>query len=174
MFPIKRGTKQEDPLSSLLFNTVLHTSLEDDLKRWQEKQKDIRLSDKNEDCLTNLRFADDMLLFSTSLNKLEEMFCDFKRSTEAVGLGIHPSKTKILSNQMKVKKNEVTIDNIKIKVLQKATVHSTLDKKSRSRSKEQQKSKTELKRHGEHSTNIAKNLPRKHIAYAADYACSTL
>ena len=66
-FPIKRRTKQGDPLSSLLFNTVLQYSLEDDLKRWQEKRKGIRLSVKAEDCLTNLRFADDVLLFSTSL-----------------------------------------------------------------------------------------------------------
>ena len=58
-----------------------------------------------------------MLLFSTSLNQLEEMLCDFKKSTESVGLGTHPSKTKILSKQVKVKKNEVTIDNIKIEVL---------------------------------------------------------
>ena len=46
------------------------------------------------------------------------MLCDFKRSTESVGLGIHPDK--ILSNQEKVKEREVTIDNIKIEVLQKS------------------------------------------------------
>ena len=86
-----------------------------------------------------------MLLFSTSLNKLEELLCTFKRSTESMGLGIHPNKTKILSNQTKVKKNEVTIENIKIEVAQKSTVHGTLDKKLRSRSKKQQKSKTGLK-----------------------------
>ena len=70
IFPIKRGTKQGDSLYSLLFNTVLQFSLEGNLKQWQEKQKGIRLSDKKEDCLTNLRFADDVLLFSTSLEKL--------------------------------------------------------------------------------------------------------
>ena len=32
-FSIKRGTKQGDPLSSLLLNTVLQYSLENDLKR---------------------------------------------------------------------------------------------------------------------------------------------
>ena len=90
-------------MSSLLFNTMLQFSLEDDLKRWQEKQKGIRLSNKKEDCLTNLRFADDVLFFSTSLEKLREMLCEFKTSTEAVGLGIHPDNTKILSNQDKEK-----------------------------------------------------------------------
>ena len=95
------GRSKGDPLSSLLFNTVLQFSLEGDLKRWQEKQKGIRLSDKKEDCPTNLRFADDVLLFSTSLEKLREMLCEFKTSIEAVGLGIHPDKTKILSNEDK-------------------------------------------------------------------------
>ena len=117
IFPIKRGTKQEDPLSSLLFNTVLQYSLEEDLKRWQEKQRGIRLSDKKEDCLTNLRFADDELLFSTSLEKLRDMLCEFKTSTEAVGLGIHPDKTKILSNQGKEKTKQITVDKINIEVL---------------------------------------------------------
>ena len=65
--------------------------------------KGIRLSDKTEDCLTNLRIADDILLFSTSLERLREMQCELKSSTEAVGLGIHLDKTKILSNKDKVK-----------------------------------------------------------------------
>ena len=82
------------------------------------KQKGIRLSDKIEDCLTNLRFADDVL-FSTSQERLREMLCEVKASTEAVGLGIHPDKTKVLSNQDKVKAKEITVDNIKIEVLAK-------------------------------------------------------
>ena len=36
-FKIETRTKQGDPLSSLLFNTVLHAALEDDLETWREK-----------------------------------------------------------------------------------------------------------------------------------------
>ena len=99
-FEIKKGTKQGDPLSSLLFNTVLQYSLKDDILRWQKKKgMGIYLSDHDRDCLTNRRFADDVLLFATSKEQLQKMMCDFKKSTEKVGLRIHPEKTKILSNQ---------------------------------------------------------------------------
>ena len=76
------------------------------------------MSDRKEDCLTNLRFPDDVLLFSTHLNKLKDIFYNFKKSTEKVGLEIHPSKTKILSYPKSRKQQEVTIDNIKIEVMQ--------------------------------------------------------
>ena len=144
-FPIKRGTKQGDPLSSLLFNTVLQYSLESDLKRWQEKQKGIRLSDKTEDCLTKLRFADDVLLFSKSLERLREMLCEFKTSTEAVGLGIHPDKTKILSNQDKVKAKKITVDNIKIEVLAKEDSAKYLGQKITFEEQETEEIKNRLK-----------------------------
>ena len=36
-FEMKRGTKQGVPLSSLLFNTILQDSLENDLTRWRGK-----------------------------------------------------------------------------------------------------------------------------------------
>ena len=144
-FPIKKGTKQGDPLSSLLFNTVLQYSLEENLKSWQENKKGIRLSDANEDCLTNLRFADDVLLFSTSLKKLREMLCDFKTSTEVVGLGIHPDKTKILSNQDKVKEKEIKVDNIQIEILKKSDSARYLGQKITFQDQETEEVKNRLK-----------------------------
>ena len=144
-FPIKRRTKQGDPFSSLPFNTLLQYSLENDLKQWQEKRKGIRLSDKTKDCLTDLRFADDVLLFSTSLEKLREMLCEFKASTEAVGLGIHPDKTKILRNQDKVKAKEITVSKIKIEVLAKGDSARYLGQKVTFEEQETEENKNRLK-----------------------------
>ena len=65
MFEIKKETKQDDPLSSLLFNIVLLVALKDDFPRWQKKKgMGICLGDGDHDWLTNLRFADDVLLFA--------------------------------------------------------------------------------------------------------------
>ena len=53
VFPKRRGTKQGDPVSSLLFDTVLQFALENDYKKWQEKRRHSferqkrRLSDKS-------------------------------------------------------------------------------------------------------------------------------
>ena len=118
MFEIKRGTEQGDPLSSLPSNTVLQMALKDDVTRWQKiKGMGICLGDSESDCLTHLRFADDVLLFSTSLVQLQKMLCDFKQSTERVGLKIHPEKTKIFSNQSSKRRKQVKINNIKVETL---------------------------------------------------------
>ena len=60
------------------------------------------LSDQDHDCLTNLRFADDVLLFAISKEQLQKMMYELKECTEKVGLRIHPRKTKVLSNQSSI------------------------------------------------------------------------
>ena len=66
-----------------------------------------------------MRFADDVLLFATSLEQLQKMMCEFKQSTEKVGLQIYPRKTNTLCNQSSNKRSEVPIDNIKVETLSK-------------------------------------------------------
>ena len=78
---------------------------------------EIRLGDYESDCFTNLRFADDVLLFSSSVVQLQKMMCDSKQSTESVGLKIHPYKTKILSNQSTNTRKEVEISSINVEIL---------------------------------------------------------
>ena len=45
------------------------------------------------------------------------MMCDFKQSTERVGLKIHPDKTKILCNQSSNRRKEMEINNIEVEIL---------------------------------------------------------
>ena len=80
----------------------------------------IYLSDHDHDCLTNLRFAEDVLLFVSSKEQLQKMLCDLKKSTEKVGLRIHPEKTKIISNQSSLNsdtKKGMDVDDKKIEIL---------------------------------------------------------
>ena len=80
----------------------------------------IHLSDHDHDCLTNLRFADDVMLFATSKEQIRNMLCEFKRATEKVGLRIHPDKTKILSNQSTINsdtKKHIEVDDMSIEML---------------------------------------------------------
>ena len=120
IFEIRKGTKQGDPLSSLLFDTYLQNSLKDEIQRWPKgKGMGIYLSDHDHDCLTNLRFAGDVLLFATSKGQIRKMLCGFKISTEKVGLRILSYKTKILSNQSinSDTKKELEVEDMKIEML---------------------------------------------------------
>ena len=45
----------------------------------------IYLSDQDRDCLTNLRFADDVMLFATSKEQIRNMMCEFNDATEKSG-----------------------------------------------------------------------------------------
>ena len=118
MFETERGTKQGDPLSSLLFNAVLQTALKEDIPRWKKKRgMGICLGTNDHDCLTNMRFVDDVLFCASSKEQLHKMPCEFKQSTEKLGLIIHPGKTKILSNRSPNNRKEIETDNIKVEIL---------------------------------------------------------
>ena len=83
----------------------------------------IYLSDHDRDCLTNLRFADDVMLFATSKEQIRKMMCEFKKAIEKVGLRIQPDKTKILSNQSTINsdtKKHVEVGEMNIEILTKS------------------------------------------------------
>ena len=119
IFDIQKGSKQGDSLSSLLFNTVLQYSLKDEIQRWQKKKgMGIHLSDHDHDCLTYLRFADDVMLFATSKEQIRKMMCEFKKATDKVGLRIRPNKTKILSSTINSDtKKHLEVDGMSIAIL---------------------------------------------------------
>jgi hypothetical protein len=97
-FRMRRGTKQGDPLSPALFNAVMEKAIASVQSSWRGKGLGVQIGSVAESILCNLRFADDSLIFATSLGSLQEMFTDFAHSTNDVGLKLHFGKTKILSN----------------------------------------------------------------------------
>ncbi len=94
---IQRGVRQGDPLSPLLFNCVLEEVFK--MLDWQEKGIDI-----NGEKISNLRFADDVVLLAPTVEELRTMICELEEAGDKAGLEMNLQKTKIL------KTNEQNID----------------------------------------------------------------
>ena len=97
-FDICRGTKQGDPISPPIFNAVIEHVLKGVKSKWVANGWGVQLGWLPEDNLTNLRFADDILLTARSLPQLKQMLSDVAVEVAKVGLELHPDKTKILHN----------------------------------------------------------------------------
>jgi hypothetical protein len=95
-YDIKRGTKQGDPLSSLLFNSLLEDITREVKPMWVQKRMGLQLGYTDLSQLTNLRFADDLILFSTSLTNMRKMLADLSTAAGRRSLELHPEKTKIV------------------------------------------------------------------------------
>jgi hypothetical protein len=90
-FNLGRGVKQGDPLSPKLFNCLLEYLFKN--LNWKEKGIAI-----NEKWLSNLRFADDVALFSESKDDLLAMIEDLRSISSTAGLEINMDKSKIITN----------------------------------------------------------------------------
>ena len=82
-FAIQRGTKQGDPISPILSNATLETALRSLKQKWLAKKREVQVRWGQHIYLTNLRFADDLLLAGRSLkqawSKLEELEAEAKK-----------------------------------------------------------------------------------------------
>ena len=97
-FNIQRGVKQGDPLSSLLFNALLEDIFKQLKQSWTTPKYGVQIGHTRTSTITNLRFADDVLLFAPTLPQLTTMLNDLHNLAEQYGLELHPDKTVILSN----------------------------------------------------------------------------
>ena len=97
-FEIQKGTKQGDPISPLLFNAVLEEVMRKVKVKWIERKYGLDLQPTYGTPLTNLRFADDILLVARTLPQIKQMISDVATECAKVGLQLHPEKTKILHN----------------------------------------------------------------------------
>ena len=96
-FAIGRGTKQGDPMSPKLFNAALQSVFARLAAKWADEGAGIKITELR--WLTNLRFADDVLLTAGSAEVLEAMLADLAREAGAVGLQLHYGKTKVICNR---------------------------------------------------------------------------
>jgi hypothetical protein len=96
-FDIARGTKQGDPISPILFNASLEKVIRNVKVQWRRKKYGIQVGSGGER-LTNLRFADDLMLIGRSRVQITRMLETLADESRKIGLEIHMGKTKILYN----------------------------------------------------------------------------
>ncbi|CAG4930860.1 unnamed protein product [Colias eurytheme] len=90
---ICRGVRQGDPLSPRIFISVLQNIMK--TLKWETKGINI-----NGQFLSNLRFADDIVLFAESSSKLESMINEINYISNEIGLELNTTKTKIMTNSI--------------------------------------------------------------------------
>ncbi|CAG9130127.1 unnamed protein product [Plutella xylostella] len=126
-FKIEKGVKQGDPLSPKLFTATLEEIFKGLAVLWTDRGIDI-----GGRRLTNLRFADDIVLFATSAPTLQTMLEDLSTASLEVGLTMNRSKTKVMSNSAK---RRVEVDGQEIQYVEEylylgqiASFHNRQDK----------------------------------------------
>ena len=95
-FPIARGVRQGDVLSPLLFNAALESVI----RKWKARLRNHgwQLSELDaQERLTNVRYADDLLIFGKSLPEVSEMIEILGDELSKAGLSINGTKTKIMT-----------------------------------------------------------------------------
>ena len=108
---IQRGTKQGDPISPILVNSVLESIFRVIKRQWETRGYGVRLRQNASQSITNLRFADDVLLIGKSLHEVEEMLTDLSQEAGKYGPEMHMGKTKVFSQPPgKVKINEQEVE----------------------------------------------------------------
>ncbi|KAJ4448046.1 hypothetical protein ANN_10058 [Periplaneta americana] len=92
-FTLGRGVKQGDPISPKLFTCVLEGIFRK--LQWSSKCG-ITVNGRR---LTNLRFADDVVLFATSHKQLQQMLRELNEISKSTGLEMNFSKTQLMTNK---------------------------------------------------------------------------
>ena len=84
----------------MIFNAVLEHIMRNMKAKWRVKKWGVQLGVGADSVLTNLRFADDILLIGRSLHQIKQMLADVMDEGGKVGLHLHPGKTKIQHNNI--------------------------------------------------------------------------
>ena len=106
-FKIQKGVRQEDPLSSTFFVCVLEEIFRG--LNWEDKEICI-----NGEYLSNLRFADDVVLIEEDPDKMKTMVEELEIKSREAGLEMNVIKTKKLQVS-EVNANLVNEEKIQLK-----------------------------------------------------------
>ena len=72
-FPSNSGVRQGDVLSPLLFNSELESAIQSWKRKLSSNHGVALIPDAEAERMTNIRFADDLLLFATSMEEALQM-----------------------------------------------------------------------------------------------------
>lgn len=98
-----KGVRQRDTISP----EIIHLILKNVSKKINWSKWGIKI---DENPLTHLRFADDIILISNKVEEFQEMLKQLKEKSEKVGLKMNLSKTKVMTDRnirFKIYENEV-------------------------------------------------------------------
>ena len=105
-FPIETGVKQGDPISALLFICIMQQICCELQQKWHSLSRrrsghpyGIHIGDGSGRALTNLRFADDVLLIGQSKADIRKMLLQFEESARRFGLKLNFDKTTVLTQR---------------------------------------------------------------------------
>jgi len=122
-FCLNRGVKQGDPVSALLFIAVMESCFKSLKKKWSGLNNrrvgqyyGFVIHDPY-DHLTNLRFADDVILFAQSKSDASKMLCHLRDHAARYGLRIHMGKTTILTNTDCGEGCSVTVGDTQVQIV---------------------------------------------------------
>ena len=121
-FNIERGVKQGDVISPILFNA----GLEHAMRKWKAKLVHHGVQLGHGSRLTNIRYADDLMLFATSSNDLIYMLEALIPELAACGLQLNSAKTKILTTCPSESSEFVDVCGEMAQVIHAETVHKFL------------------------------------------------
>ena len=108
VIPIERGARQGDPMSPSLFNAVLEHAMRplnwtrDDTTTPPTLGRGIDIDGRQ---LHHLRFADDLVIFSNSLEEAQESLNELNTRGREVGLEMNLSKTKYMTANIETRPN---------------------------------------------------------------------
>ena len=122
-FPISAGVRQGCALSAKLFTSAMEWAM----SRWKQRVRHlgIDLGDGGEH-LTNLRFADDLLLFAYSEREVCFLLDTLVSELLKVGLALNAKKTKALTTTAQAPSTIQTPDGLTINVINRDSAHKWL------------------------------------------------